>query len=226
MHYHKTIDAFSILLILEYYVKIMFTNNTKLETRVTQPFESYGVRETRITREQDVDDPTAVKDRRGIYGHVDNGLYRRADEMTPRSDVSGGFLTFPRDVSKGFTDELISIAGLASTEHARNNRYALTVLTGEEVPSMRPYLRKIVVADRLALRDFYRSITQHQYDLMYEQPLDVTELVAAFYEDERAKFDARTAQQSSSGELGFGFAIENHRVGVISAWSRLYSSDK
>jgi hypothetical protein len=74
-------------------------------------------------------------------------------------------------------------------------------------------------------------ITETDYDKMSHQPLDVSELVQKFVEDERKKYGTMFGNPKLAGkfggdghytqeELGFGFAIENSYHKVISIWSR------
>jgi hypothetical protein len=92
------------------------------------------------------------------------------------------------------------------------------------------YLRKLVIADRFALRFLYNSLSEAEYNSLPEQPLDVAELVKAFVADELVKYGTSFTSPDLDGKFGgdgdfareklsFGFAIENSHYKVISVWS-------
>ena len=199
-------------------------------------FESTGVRETQILQlpSGDVIDPTVdMPNGNGVYGYQDKG-HPRPELLAPRNEDTGGFLFLPTDVSPESIDMLVALAGMASTEHRRRTMYGVQAIDAPEGMEARlGYLRKLVIADRFALRFLYRSLEEGDYDSFSEQPLDIAELVKAFIEDEKAKHGTYFTSPTLNGKFGgdgnfareqlsFGFAIENSYHGVISVWSRAW----
>lgn len=198
--------------------------------------KTLGVREMviRPIGESGVIDPTIdTPAGNGVYGYQSKG-YGRPEQYAPIHEAAGGFLFLPNDAPEEFVDGLVAISGLASTDYRRSNRYGVQVIDAPEgMESDLGYLRKLIIADRFALVSLYGCISEAEYDMLPEQPLDVAELVKAFMEDERKKYGTSYGAPKLEGkfggdgywareELGFGFAIENTYTPVISVWSRAW----
>lgn len=193
--------------------------------------ETSGVLQIQFRQADGVIDPTiGVPDGNGVYGLQEKG-YDRPELLAPSQEAAGGFLFIPGDAPLELVDQLVSVAGLAS-EHRRRNQYAVQVIDAPEgMESELGYMRKLVIADRFALRHLYHSINDSEYNRMPEQPLDIAGVVKLFLEDERKKYGTLFGSAGLAGKfggdgnlaqeaLGFGFAIENSYHGVISVWSR------
>lgn len=201
-------------------------------------FETFGIREMRFRQLDGVVDPTTdLPNGNGVYGYGKK-RYDRPELLAPPQEESGGFLFLPGEVGPELIDQLVALAGLASTENRRQDRYGVQVIDAPEgMEGELGYMRKIVIADRFALLFLFRGITEGEYDTMPQQSLDVAELVKLFVEDERNKYGTGFGSPGLAGKfggdgyfaqeaLGFGFAIENKYHRVISIWSRAWLCTK
>lgn len=179
-------------------------------------------------------DPTIdMADGNRVYGFQPKH-YPRPELLAPVDEAAGGFLFLPGKVSDEFLSSLVELANVGDNEHYRRDRYGVQCLDAPEgMEASLGYLRKLVIADRMALRYMYRSIENTDDDSIPLQPLSILELVKAFVEDERRKYGTSFMNRSLDGkfggdgymaieELSFGFSIENLYNGVISIWSRAW----
>jgi hypothetical protein len=197
-------------------------------------FETLGVAEGPILKSREVIDPTVdTPDGDGFYGYREKP-YGRPEQLAPRQEAEGGFLFFRNDAPPEFTDSLVALAGLAGTQDRPRNQYAVQALDAPEgMEAELGYLRKLVIADRFALRFLYQTISSREYDTMPAQPVDIAGLVREFIADERKKYGIGFGVSGLAGkfggeghyaqeELSFGFSIENRYNGVVSVWSRAW----
>ena len=201
-------------------------------------FESLGVEEGQIVRSFEIIDPTVgIPSGEAFYGYQDKG-YGRPEKLAPKNEDSGGFLFFPNDVAPEFVNQLVALAGLASVNSRRHDQYRVQALVAPEgMEQELGYLRKLVFADRFALRYLFNAISDEEYHTMPRQPVDVAEVVAAFLQEEREKHGTMFGSPTLAGKFGgnghsaqeqlsFGFAIENSYYGVASVWSRAWNVTK
>jgi len=204
---------------------------------MTQPFESLGIQEMQFRQGTDSVDPTVdIPDNSGVYGFGEKG-YGRPELLAPSEEDVGGFLFLPGTIQQETLHQLVYLAGMASTERVRQDQYGLQVIDSPEgLERQLGYMRKLIIANRFALRFLFRVVSEIDYDTIH-QPLDVEELVQKFVEDERKKYGTSFGGSKLAGRfggdgdfaqeaLGFGFAIENHYHKVISIWSRGWLSTK
>lgn len=205
---------------------------------MAQPFESLGIHEMAFTQSGDQVDPTVdVPNNSGAYGYAAK-RYGRPETLAPVEEETGGFLFLPGTVQPDVLRQLVVLAGLGSTEFRQANLYGLQVIDAPEgMERELGYMRKLVIADRFALRFLFRAIGETEYGGMPEQPLDAADLVVQFTEDERSKYGTHFGHHRLEGRfggdgnfaresLGFGFAIENSYHRVISVWSRAWLCTK
>lgn len=196
------------------------------------PFEQVEQREIwRQTDEGSVDPTIDMPNGMSVYGFQKKG-YGRPELLAPQQEDTGGFVFLDSRTPEAAIDALIGIAYMASNEHAKQTKFGLQVLDAPEgMEAQLGYMRKIVIADRFALRHLYGSISESEYNNFPDQPCDVAEAVKAFMQDERGKYGTMFGNAALAGKfggdghyaqeaLGFGFAIENSYYKVISVWSR------
>jgi len=201
---------------------------------MTNFFETLGVHESTVIASDEVIDPTVDSvNGNGVYGYQEKG-YPRPESLAPPQEANGGFLFLPNDVPGEFTDTLVALTGLAGSAQRPRTQYAVQAIDAPSgMEQELGYLRKLVIADRFALRYMYGSIAEHEYSTYPEQPLTVAELVRAFMKEEREKYGTGFGGFALSGkfggdgeyaqeELSFGYAIENSYFGVASVWSRAW----
>lgn len=194
-------------------------------------FESVNTSSIWAPGDEVVDPTIDIPDNSGVYGHYPK-KYGRPEQLAPSQEDAGGFLFLPNSVKPEMLAQLVDIAGLGNTSWHVNNRYGLQVIDAPEgLEAQLGYMRKVVIADRFALRHLFGTINNHEYENYPQQPLDATEAVQAFVESERNKYGTLFGSPGLAGkfggnghyaqeELGFGFAIENSYYKVISIWSR------
>lgn len=199
-------------------------------------FESTGVREGQILKvpSGEIIDPTVdIPNGNGVYGYQQKG-HPRPELLAPRDEDTGGFLFLPTEVSPDAIDMLVALAGMGSTGQKRMTMYSVQAIDAPEgMEASLGYLRKLVIADRFALRFLYHCLEEHDYDNFPEQPLDVADLIKAFVVDELGKYGTGFGSPELDGKFGgdsyfareqlsFGFAIENSYHKVVSVWSRAW----